>query len=221
MKALVFVASASLTLLMAQTPATQPTQDNRQTSGQNSQSTQSKQSSQSMQSSSKTSNSAGQANMPAEMKTMTYKGVLVDMSCAGKSSGTASASAETTPAGSAATGSTANANTSTSANTANRSASGSTSNSGQSTSQADKSGSANRSASDSAGNCSPSANSTELGMKLDDGRTVRFDLVGNQRAQDELKNNKTWNKDLSAGKPLKVKVSGVMSGDKLIVSSIH
>jgi len=50
---------------------------------------------------------------------------------------------------------------------------------------------------------------------------VRFDLVGNQRAQDELKNNKHWSKDLSAGKPIKVKVYGVMSGDKLVVSSIH
>ena len=58
-------------------------------------------------------------------------------------------------------------------------------------------------------------------MKLDDGRTVRFDLVGNQRAQDELKNNKGWNKEITAGKPLRVKVSGVMSGDKLIVTSIH
>ena len=58
-------------------------------------------------------------------------------------------------------------------------------------------------------------------MKLDDGRTVRFDLVGQQRAQDALKNEKHWSKDLAAGKPIHAKVIGVMSGEKLIVSSIH
>ena len=56
-------------------------------------------------------------------------------------------------------------------------------------------------------------------MKLDDGKTVRFDLVGNQRAQDELKNNKSWNKELTAGKPIHAKVNGVMNDDKLIVST--
>lgn len=58
-------------------------------------------------------------------------------------------------------------------------------------------------------------------MKLDDGRVVRFDLVGNQRAQDALKNDKHWAKDLSDNKQIHAKVSGVLSGDKLIVSSIH
>jgi hypothetical protein len=58
-------------------------------------------------------------------------------------------------------------------------------------------------------------------MKLNDGRTVKFDLVGNQRAQDALKNDKRWSKDLQAGKPIHATVSGALSGDKLIVSSIH
>jgi hypothetical protein len=58
-------------------------------------------------------------------------------------------------------------------------------------------------------------------MKLDSGQTVRFDLVGNQRAQDALKNDKRWTKDLSANKPIRATVSGVLNGDKLIVSSIH
>jgi hypothetical protein len=56
---------------------------------------------------------------------------------------------------------------------------------------------------------------------MDNGQVVRFDLVGNQRAVDELKANKGWNKNITANKPLKVKVSGVLQGDKLIVSSIH
>jgi len=45
--------------------------------------------------------------------------------------------------------------------------------------------------------------------------------VGNQRAQDALKTNKGWNKNMTSNKPIKVKVNGVMQGDKLIVSSIN
>jgi hypothetical protein len=55
---------------------------------------------------------------------------------------------------------------------------------------------------------------------MDNGQTVRFDLVGNQRAQDALKTNKGWNKNMTANKPIKVKIHGVLQGDKLIVSSI-
>jgi len=66
-----------------------------------------------------------------------------------------------------------------------------------------------------------SANSSELGMRLDEGKTVRFDLVGNQRAQNALKDDKRWSKDMSANKPIRVKVSGVLNGDKLIVTSIQ
>jgi hypothetical protein len=113
----------------------------------------------------------------AEMKTTTFKGVLVDMACAGRTSNTA----ETKPA------------------------------------TAD----AKPAASDAGGNCPVSASSSELGMKLDDGKTVRFDLVGNQRAQDALKNDKRWTKDVSENKPIHAKVSGVLNGDKLIVAAIH
>jgi len=79
--------------------------------------------------------------------------------------------------------------------------------------------SANRSSGD-ASNCPVTASSSQLGLKMDNGQVVRFDLVGNQRAQDELKNNKKWNSSVTANKPIKVKISGVMQGDKLIVSSI-
>jgi len=110
---------------------------------------------------------------PAEMKTMSYKGTLVDLSCNGASNTASAAPAE--------------------------------------------SNAANRSAGDSS--CAVSANTSTFGLKTDQGQTYRFDMVGNQRAQDEFKNNKHWN---SAGnKPLKVKISGVVQGDKLIVSSIH
>jgi len=114
----------------------------------------------------------------AEMKTQTYKGTLVDASCAG---------------GSAAPASTASAGDTNTANSANR----------------------------STGDCAVSANSTALALKTKDGRTLRFDLVGNQRAQDAMKTNKRWSKDLAANKPLNVTVSGVVNNDKLIVTSIH
>ena len=56
---------------------------------------------------------------------------------------------------------------------------------------------------------------------MENGQVARFDLVGNQRAQDEFKNNKKWTSAASSNKPITVKISGVMQGDKLIVSSIH
>jgi uncharacterized protein involved in copper resistance len=112
-----------------------------------------------------------------EMKTTTFKGVLVDMSCASQ----ASAGAAAPPSDQ----------------------------------------SANRSKSDSAASCAVSSNSSQLGMKLDDGKTVSFDLVGNQRAQDALKSDKRWIKTIGENKPIRATVSGVMTGDKLIVSSIH
>ena len=120
------------------------------------------------------------SDRPAEMKTMSYKGTLVDLGCGG-SQNTAAAAA---PGG------------------------------------AEAATSANRSASDAA-NCTVSTSSSQFGLKMDNGQTVRFDLVGNQRAQDEIKNNKRWNKAVSANQPMKVKVSGVLQGDKLIVSQIH
>jgi hypothetical protein len=119
-----------------------------------------------------------------EMKTTTFKGVLVDMACASHTS----ASADATPAAGSAT---------------------------------QPSDPAKATASDSAAGCPVSANSSELGMKLDDGKTVRFDMVGNQRAQDALKSDKRWSKYISANKPIHATVSGVLNGDKLIVASIH
>jgi len=69
--------------------------------------------------------------------------------------------------------------------------------------------------------CKVSANSEKLGMKLDDGRTMRFDLVGNERTKEQLKSNKHWGKTMTDGKPIRATVSGAVSGDKMIVSSIH
>ena len=123
-----------------------------------------------------TSMAASGSTAPAEMKTSTFKGMLVDMECASNPSAASAAPATTAAA---------------------------------------------KPTSDTTGNCAVSANSSRLGVKLNDGKTVPFDLVGNQRAQDAMKNDKRWNKELTANKPLHVTISGVMNGDKLIVSSIH
>lgn len=131
-------------------------------------------------------NSASTSTALPELKTTSFKGILVDMSCASQSSGTDKSAATTT----------ADRSTTT-----------------------DKSASNDKSA--GANDCPVSANSSQFGLKMDDGKTVRFDLVGNQRAQDAVKNQKSWSKDLSANKPIHAKVSGVLNGDKLIVSSIH
>jgi len=170
----------------------------------------------------------------AQMKTMTYKGVLVDLGCgsatasagsgasdtattAGTAAGTSAAGASATAGGSTTQAQAGSSNPSGGAGAtaggsmAGHSAAGSTSGAG--------SMGANRSAGDTS-SCPVTASSSQLGLKMDNGQVVRFDLVGNQRAQDELKNNKKWTSATTANKPIKVKISGVMQGDKLIVSSI-
>lgn len=132
-----------------------------------------------------TAASASNSGKPAELKTITYKGTLVDLGCGASSQNTASTAAPTA--------NTASANRST----------GDTSNAA------------------AGSGCAVSSNTSQFGLKTDAGQTYRFDMVGNQRAQDEFKNNKHWSKDAGANKPLKVKISGVVQGDKIIVSSIH
>src|SRR5438128_11534282 len=106
------------------------------------------------------------AGAPAEMKTQTFHGVLVDTSCAMPQAGSsAPATTPSTPAESAAANTPPN--------------------------------SAQASADRAAGSCTLSSNSSQLGLKMKDGRTVRFDLVGNQRAQDALKNKKRWSEAAS------------------------
>jgi len=56
---------------------------------------------------------------------------------------------------------------------------------------------------------------------MKDGQTVRFDDVGNARVQEAIKAHKKWSDSSTANKPVRVKVTGVMSGDKLTVMSIN
>jgi len=50
---------------------------------------------------------------------------------------------------------------------------------------------------------------------------MRFDGVGNARAQEAMKTKKGWQNATSANKPINVKARGVESGDKLVVMSIN
>jgi hypothetical protein len=71
-----------------------------------------------------------------------------------------------------------------------------------------------------AASCALSGTATQFALQMKDGQTVRFDDVGNTRAQDAMKARKKWADSAAANKPIRVKVGGLMSGDKLTVVSI-
>jgi hypothetical protein len=82
--------------------------------------------------------------------------------------------------------------------------------------------SADRSAgSDNSQACTVSASTSQFALKMKDGNTVRLDDVGNMRVQEAMKSRKKWGDSAAASKPIQVKVSGVMSGDKLTVLSVN
>jgi hypothetical protein len=169
-----------------------------------------------------------QTGSVAEMKTKTFKGVLMDASCAGVKSGTAdSATTSSSTASSAATSSTTASSTTTPGTPNNPGTPGTPGSemktpSNKGAAKSDNTSSANRSAADSSsGSCGVSSSTSQFALKLDDGRTLAFDMVGNQRAQDEVQKNKKWSEAASSGKPIHAKISGVESGEKLVVSQIH
>jgi hypothetical protein len=128
------------------------------------------------------------ATQPAVV-TKSYKGTLMDASCAG----TGNVTQTTPPAG----------------NTADRADAGAPA--------ANKSGKA----SESAGACAVSANTKEFALKTSDGHVLRFDAVGNQRAEDAIKNQKKWSADAAAGKAISAKVTGTVDGDNVTVVTIN
>lgn len=69
--------------------------------------------------------------------------------------------------------------------------------------------------------CSVSASTTQFALKLKDGKTVKFDDVGNLRAQEAFKTHKKWSDAASASKPVRVSVGGVLNGDQMTVMSIN
>jgi hypothetical protein len=110
------------------------------------------------------------ASKPPELKTQTYKGTLMDASCAG---------------------------------TGKESSGG-------------KAGAADQSQ-----GCKVSASTKEFALRTDAAETLRFDSVGNARAEEAMKSKKKWSTDAAAGKPIRAKVTANANGDKLTVMSIN
>jgi hypothetical protein len=115
------------------------------------------------------------ATKPAELKTQTYKGTLMDASCAPASNAPASKESSR----------------------------------GKAT------------AADQSQGCRVSASTKEFALHTDSAETLRFDSVGNARAQEAFKNKKKWSNDAAAGKPIRAKVTANANGDKLTVMSIN
>jgi hypothetical protein len=139
-----------------------------------------------------------QNNDPAsEVKTKKYSGVLTDASCAGGGSSTAAAGSGKVAAGTTAAAGAGQA-PKTGASDADRAA---TTDQGQS--------------------CSVSASTTKFAVKLKDGQVVKLDDVGNLRAQEALKNKKSWSEAAASGKSINVSANGMLKGDQLITMSIN
>jgi len=68
--------------------------------------------------------------------------------------------------------------------------------------------------------CPVSTSTNGFALKTDGGQVMKIDAVGSARVAEELKTNGAWTKDLSAGKPIRAKVSGVLNGDTITVTSI-
>lgn len=156
-----------------------------------------------------------------EMKTKTFKGTLVDASCAGVRGAASATTSPASDAGSAAApGTPSNPATPSTPGSETKSAANRQSTAAAANATASE-GSANRAADSAAGSCSVSSSTSQFAMKLDDGRTLALDMVGNDRAKEQIQKNKKWTEAASSGKPIKAKVSGVESGEKLVVSSIN
>lgn len=67
--------------------------------------------------------------------------------------------------------------------------------------------------------CSISSATTTFALRLDDGKTLPFDTVGNLRAQAKKKKSRWVSKTL-AGKEIRAKVSGMVVGNELVAVSI-
>ena len=78
----------------------------------------------------------------------------------------------------------------------------------------------NQKASNAADSCVASANTNNFALRMRDGRALRLDAVGNERAKEELKTKKKWADAASNGKPIRGTVHGIESGDTLVALSV-
>lgn len=133
----------------------------------------------------------------SQAKTQHYSGTLMDASCANSGTGNAASTAPSNEnaGGVAATNPSQPTGTKSEANRTNTADQGAT--------------------------CNVSSSTTQFAIKMKDGQVVKFDDIGNQRAQEALKAKKKWTDAASANKPVHVSVTGMMSGDRLLVTSIN
>lgn len=68
--------------------------------------------------------------------------------------------------------------------------------------------------------CPVSSSTTAFALKTKDGQVMKFDAIGNARAAEQLKTKGSWSKDVAAGKPVHAKVTGILSGENITVTSI-
>ena len=68
--------------------------------------------------------------------------------------------------------------------------------------------------------CPVSSSTAAFALKTSAGQVIKFDAIGNSRAAEELKTKQGWTKNLSSGKPIHAKVSGILNGDVVTVTSI-
>jgi hypothetical protein len=81
--------------------------------------------------------------------------------------------------------------------------------------------SASESQSKKGASCPVTSSTTMFAIQAGTGQVLKFDAIGNMRAAEELKNNKKWSREMSAGKPIHAGVSGNLVGDAITVTSIH
>jgi hypothetical protein len=68
--------------------------------------------------------------------------------------------------------------------------------------------------------CPVSTSTSAFALRTDSGQVMKIDAVGSARVAEALKTKSGWTKDLSAGKPIRAKVSGMLNGDTITVTSI-
>jgi hypothetical protein len=71
-----------------------------------------------------------------------------------------------------------------------------------------------------AAGCAVTSSTSAFALQEAGGQVLKFDSVGNIRAAEMLKSKATWTKELSAGKPIRAKVSGTLSGETVTVASL-
>jgi hypothetical protein len=72
-----------------------------------------------------------------------------------------------------------------------------------------------------ASGCTLSSSTSAFALQATGGQVFKFDSVGNIRAAEMLKSKPNWTKDLSAGKPIRAKVSGTLAGETITVASLQ